>query len=151
MSAPLRVKSHPSAAGFAADAGDTYKDYLNRLVKLVPAEVVGLYLVGKSAILAHYPAGGPPVSGFMSAQAAWIIWSAFCLVALFIVRGWATSDPKRKVPPEYAAIAISAVSYLIWVYSFGDVFTIFNLWDPLIATFLVLAWTFIVPIFYRES
>lgn len=53
MSAPLRIASHPSDIG-GGPGGDPLKDYLARLVKLIPGEIVALYLAGKVAIESRF-------------------------------------------------------------------------------------------------
>ena len=46
-------------------------------------------------------------------------------------------------------VAISSVAFVIWVYSLGGPFAVFNLYVPYIGSLLVLAWTFFVPTFYK--
>lgn len=120
---------------------DPTKAYLDRLVKLIPAEVVALYLAGRSAILTD-PKPDP---------AYWVGWTIFCLFAVVWVRAWATSGGKPAVGPEWPAVGIAAVSFLVWVYSLGDVFKALGHSQPLLASLLVLAWTFIAPLIYRPK
>lgn len=152
MPTALRIRSHPGMRA-AGDEPDPRKSYLDRLVKLIPAEVVGLYLAGKSAIQASYPqkADMPPVPATPAEIRWWVIWTLFCLFAVFLVRAWATSDKPRKVPVEWPAVCLAAASFLVWVYSFGDVFERLDYWSPLPSSLLVLAWTFSVPFFYQEK
>lgn|GEM_PF-1078842 len=157
MPTVLRIKG---ARPFTRGAGDEspIKVYLDRLVKLIPAEVVGLYLAGKSVIQAVYAkdtaaAEGADRYALLTEQAPyWIGWTLFCLAALIWVRAWATSSPKDGVAPEWGAVSIAALSFLIWVYNFGDVFALApDLWVPLLAALLVIAWTFVVPLIYRDA
>lgn len=157
MSAPLRIYSHANMEAHLGpeqeDKTNGLKKYTDRLIKLVPAEIVGLYLAGKTAIASRFPAGPTPdPNAILSEPRAWVIWTVFCFIAVIGIRIWATSDSARNVPPEKAAVFIATVSFVIWVYSFGDVFRIvLHIWDPLIATFAVLAWTFIVPAVYGRD
>lgn len=125
------------------------KEYVDRLVKLVPAEVVSLYLAGKAGIQARFPSGGTTAAGMISQNAFWIGWTLFCLFAVIVLRAWVTSDSARNVKPEWKAVWIAAASFIVWVYSMGDVFALHGIWEPLLAMLLVLAWTFAAPIFYR--
>jgi hypothetical protein len=149
MLAPLRIRrlNIPAIGG---GQPDPLKDYTDRLIKLVPAEIVGLYMAGKVAINDRYPIGGPkPAGALLSESAAWIGWTLFCLIALVLIRRWATSDKQANIPPEWEAIGLVVISYFIWLYSLGDVFArVFLIWDPLIASLLVLGWTFLVPLLY---
>lgn len=157
MSAPLRIYPHPNLEVHLGPdeepASNELKKYTDRLVRLVPAEIVGLYLAGRTAITSKFaPGTAPDPNAILTERTAWLLWSFICVVLVFFVRRWATSDKARNVPPEWGAVAIALVSFVIWVYSFGDVFRVaFNIWDPLLATFLVLGWTFIVPAFYGRN
>ena len=77
-----------STLEYTGDGGgqpDPLKDYTDRLIKLVPAEIVGLYMAGKVAINDRYPIGGPkPAGALLSESAAWIGWTLFCLIALVV-------------------------------------------------------------------
>ena len=161
MAPVLRIRP-PEVAADAVSAPDPARDYVERLVKLIPAEVVSIYLAGKSGIQAAFPPSPAANSGagFISENAYWIGWTVFCFGAVIAIRAWATSDQSLNVKPEWPAVAIAAASFLIWVYSLGDVFRRPNLfpgaglehgvWEPLLAMLLVFAWTMIVPFIYRK-
>lgn len=137
MSAVLRIP--------AATPGDPLKAYVERLVKLIPAEVVSLYVAGRALIQSSFPQGGD------AAQPYWIGWTLFCIVAVVLVRAWATSDAAQRLKPQWGAVAIATVSFVVWVYSLGDVFRAWPFWSELAAGLLVLAWTFIAPWLVRTD
>jgi hypothetical protein len=134
MAAPFRITRkivHPAAR----ELGATVKDYLERLIKLIPAEVISLYLVGKGMIAGDRT----PLLG----------WTIFCLVAVVLVRLYGTADPETNTPPQLPAVIIACISYLVWVYSMGDIFATLGIHAPPIGSLLVLGWTFVVPYVYR--
>ena len=138
------------------DTPNPTKEYLDRLVKLVPAEVIGLYLGGKSLIQSAY--GEQSDIGLWSEQSLfWLGWAVFCLAAVVWLRGWATSDKSGGVAPEWGAVAIAALSFIFWVLSTGDpvAFLVEDAdikpWHRLLPGLLVLAWTFVVPLIYRPK
>lgn len=150
MSMPFRIAHHPNADRLSEESApaDAAKDYVARLIRLIPSEIVALYLAGRAAITGYF-AGNQ--SG-LSEPATWIVWTIVCLGLLFLVRIWGTRDKKLSVPPEWRAIWIAAASFLVWVYSSGDVFRIaFDIWNPLIATLVVLVWTFATPFIYNPD
>lgn len=161
MGTILRIRSHREnaieAETTAASGGtspDSAKQYIERVVKLIPSEVVGVYLVGKAGIQARFTDKADHSQDMFSEGTYWIGWTAFCLLAVIAIRSWATSD--KVTPVEKPAVAIAAISFLIWVYSFGDAFKFISvrnhsLWDSLLAMLLVFAWTLAVPFFYREK
>jgi hypothetical membrane protein len=142
MSAPFRIKRPDTMGAQAlaqegAAAGDVaFRFYLDRLLKMIPAEVVSLYLVGIGII----PEG----------QTVYLtVWAVICLIGLFAIRLYGTTDPVEKLPPDWTHVILSAIAFLIWVYSLGGPFAAMGIADPVIGSLLILAWTFFVPIFYK--
>jgi hypothetical protein len=107
-------------------------DYLGRLMKLIPAEVVALYLT------------------FRELAEGWIgVWSSICLGLVIVVRVFGTTVPGK--PVQIKAVAISAVSFVLWVYAIGGHFLRWQLPDSPTGVISVAigVWTFIVPMLYR--
>jgi hypothetical protein len=145
MSAPLRIR-RPSKFGPEAEHSDDpgtptpadgFKDYLNRLVKMIPSEIIGLYMIG---------------SGYIDIKDKGLIvgWSIACFILVFVVRIFGTSDKRRNVPPEWPAIFISAAAFIIWLYWLGGPFQAYGIQKPSIASLAVLIFSFIAPYFYKE-
>ena len=131
MSAPLRIHQQP-AGGVVPTAGPTDPGdmYMERLVKLVPSEVIGIFLAGK---------------GYAE---AWLgIWSVICLGLVLISRAWGTRGPGK--PIQWISVLVSFVSFAIWIYAIGANILNFQLPDKGIAYIAVLVWTFAVPYFYK--
>lgn len=138
MSAPFRIK-HPESGLHEVSATDqSIRDYFERLIKMIPGEVVGLYIVGSGLI----PTGK---------TIGLAIWTGVCLIAVIAVRAWGTADVPNQLGPQWSAVLISSISFLIWVYSIGGPFAAYGVAVPYVASLLVLAWTFFVPIFYKGS
>jgi len=130
-------------------APDIGKEYIDRLVKLIPSEVVGLYIAGKGVIQAKFdPAITPPPAG---EDWYWIGWTLVCFLAVILSRAWATRDPETGTPPQWGAVAIAALSFVFWIYTLGDIFSRVtpHYWSPVIGTLTVMVWTFLVPFFYK--
>lgn len=137
MSAPYRIR-RPDV-GFVPVARrrkENFNSYLDRLMKMIPAEVVSLYLVGNSFI--------PNVRITLQ-----VIWVVVCLVGVIVVRVYGTTDPDKNQPPDWVHTAISTVAFLIWVYMLGGPFVGLGWHDPTVGQLLMVAWTFFVPIFYK--
>jgi len=111
------------------------QDYGERLVKLIPSEVVGLYLVGVGVIPA-------------TAKVVVTVWAVVCLGLVILVRAYATRDPALNLPPQWKAVVISSVSFVIWVYTIPGPFQALGLAVPYIGSLTILVWTFVVPYFY---
>ena len=130
MSAPFRI-----VRGVRKD-GDGFKDYLERLMRMIPGEVVGLYLIGNGFIPADQLIGS-------------LVWVVICLILIIIVRLYGTADGPDK-PPQTFPVFVAAVSFVIWVYSIGGPFAKLEAWYyPWIGSLAVLVWTFLIPKFYQ--
>ncbi len=106
--------------------------YLARLVKLVPSEVVALYLT------------------FKEVAVTWLgIWGLICLVLVVLVRAVATRG--KHQPIQFGAVAIACISFVLWVYATGG--TILDLPLPSnvpgLISVAVGVWTFVVPYIYK--
>ena len=136
MAAPFRIR--PPGGGLAGagpgGGGDDAKFYLERLVKLVPAEVLSLYLIGRGVL----------PGGESTPQLAW---AGVGLLLVILVRAYTTSDPAANESPQWVAVAVAAVSYVIWLNVSGsiDLASI----PSYVGTLAMLVWTFVVPFFYR--
>ena len=120
--------------------------YSERLLKLVPAEAIALYLAGRSIIT-----GSPdPVAG-LEPKAALLGWSILGLVIVIGLRWWGTADRGRGESPQLGAVFVSAISYVVWIYSLGDSFRDYGVHDAKAGGLLVIVWTFVVPFLYRGS
>jgi hypothetical protein len=135
MAAPYRI-TRPAVVAVATTASDALKQYLERLLKLIPAEVVTLYLFGVGLI--------PATRGVLL-----ICWAVFCLLAVVLVRAYGTADGPRGVPPQWGAVGLSCVAFVIWVYTLGGPFKTYDLHDPIVGSLLVAGFTFVVPYLYR--
>ena len=137
MSAPFRItRPDLGLVPVARRREENFKFYLDRLLKMIPAEVVGLYLVGNGFI----PKDQPIVQ---------VVWAVVCLVGVILLRAYGTTDPDNNKPPDWTHVAISSIAFVIWVYTLGGPFVAIGWYIPYIGSLLVLAWTFFVPILYK--
>ena len=139
MSAPFRIQRPDSdvvRAAAVASPQDDFKFYLDRLMKMIPAEVVSLYLIGNGFI----PAGQ---------SVGLAVWALVCLAGVLALRAYGTADPEANKSPDWVHVVISAVAFVIWVYTLGGPFAAANIYEPYVGSLLVLAWTFFVPLFYK--
>ena len=137
MSAPFRVLSK-GRVRVARTGDEEFKSYLDRLTKMIPSEVISLYLVGSGII---------PDSD----RIILVLWSLICLAGVIVSRIFGTADPQKNLTPQWTTVGISSVAFIIWIYSLGGPFAAFHLHTPYIGSLLVLVWTFFVPFFYKGS
>jgi hypothetical protein len=136
MSAPYRIES-PDEKVLAA--GDAFKQYLERLLKMLPAEIVGLYMIG---------------TGFIPAEDIyWSFgWAGVCLILLLILRVYGTSDKRKGKHTQPVPVGIAAIAFVIWLFWMGGPFEQLHVpYRQRLASLAVLVWSFVIPIFYRGA
>ena len=133
----------------AADSSTPVDHYMERLVKLVPAESIAAY---------------PLLHSLAVDQGNWAIFlvSWVLLVVSIILRWHATSVEGQGA--QTTAVIIAAVSFFIWVYVMGGDFGLvallqkMELLDPgsdfvsevnFLAVMALVIWTILVPVFYK--
>jgi len=137
MAGPFRIaRARVVKATGARDA--EMQSYLDRLMRMIPAEVIGLYLVG---------------SGMIAADAAATLagWTVICALGVVAFRGWGSRDPSSATHPgpDWALVVISTIAFGIWIFNIGGPFTAYGIPNRPWGSLGVLAWTFFVPIFYK--
>lgn len=137
MASPFRIVTHAQRGLETTDSpSPDFKDYLGRLLKLIPGEVVGLYMIG---------------SGFIPSDkvSVLLLWTIACFILVIVVRVIGTRDPERKKPTQTAAVVISALAFVVWIYWLGGIFEKYGLHVSYIGSLLVLLVSFVVPMFYK--
>ena len=129
VTSPLRLYAGAPRTTVVGKPVGPIDSWLGRVVKLVPAEIVAVYLAGRPLAQAQY-AG---------------TWPLACLALVIIVRAFGTLD---KRGPQWVSVAVSAVSFVLWVYAMGGRFLTWNV-DVNLASLAVLVWTTLVPVFWR--
>ena len=143
MPAPYRIVNPDVGVREVAAEQTDFGSYLDRLMKMVPTEVIGLYLVGSGLI----PSGDSLVV---------TLWALICLIGVVVMRVWGTTDTASSQPTDWMHVAISVVAFIIWLltlgggpFATGGVFAAVHEQTPYLGSLLVLAWTFFVPVFYK--
>lgn len=101
-------------------------DYMARLIKYLPTEVIGFYLTFACLVQEQLILG-------LAVLAIGLVGTPLYLIRLHHVQGW--------LQPS-----ISTVAFLIWAYATGGVFQELNLYNGPLAGVLVGAATFLFPL-----
>ena len=131
MAAPYGIRQQPAPVS----GPDKVRSYFERLMKMIPIEVVTLYLAGMTMI--------PEKQTVVQ-----IIWAVVGLVGVFLARFFGTRESERNKPVDWVVLVLSCIAYLIWVYSLGGPFKSLGIFLPYVAGLLVMTWTFVAPFFY---
>jgi len=118
--------------------GKKGEDYLGRLSKYIPAEIVGLYLT-TAGIIPKNQDGSP------KCLAMWIVFMInFALVPIYFY--FATSRGAKK--PLWPQIILASIAFPVWVFAIGGPFRCLTWYEGWIAS-LTLAFVTVVMGFYR--
>lgn len=72
-----------------------------------------------------------------------------CTATVVGLRSFGSRDPASNLPANWIHVVISAVAFVIWVYTISGSFAAFHLEVPYIGSLAALAWTFVVPALYK--
>lgn len=147
MKGPFRIESPARIRTQALTSTEPIKDYMGRLIRLIPSEVIGVYLTIRGIFATNEPvsSNGDDI-GFLS------IWPAICIFLVIAVRAWGTTDQNGSLKSiQWGSVFISVISFVIWVLAIGDDILGLKPEDQRIASALVVLWTFITGYFYRGS
>jgi len=132
MAAPYRVQ--PPAP--PASMPDQVRSYFERVMKMVPLEVVSFYLAGLPFIPEKHVLGH-------------ILWAVAGLAGVFVARFFGTRESERGRSTDWVVLVLSMIAFLLWVYNLGGPFKAAGIYIPAVASISVMVWTFFVPFFYK--
>ena len=128
---PFRPEPSPST-----DFPEIGRAYFGRLIKMIPAEVLALYVaIAPLAAKEHV--------------ALQIAIPAVCLGLVILSRIFGTRRATDNVSIDPWTVVISSVAFLIWVYALGGPFTTLGAYNAVVACILVTVYTTAVPMIYR--
>ena len=146
MSYPLRIEKRSTImAQSAAAPPSPLQEYVDRLIRLIPAEAVAAY----SAI--HGIVDGAAKSSASAANA--LPWLPVLGVAFVVlVRGWGTRASSGDLSTiQWSAVIIAVVSFLILVLSLGRPIIWRAVPEPWLSSTVLIAWVFALPYFYKGA
>ena len=146
----LRIRKLPEVSvRIESDDGEVLPvkedKYLERLLKLIPSDVVGIYIIGRH------------ISNSNNAT-HW--WALICLILVIAIRILATRESKRTSTKsdqnpnvfsnvQWPTVIISTISFIVWIYTLGDSLPWLNFFPSWIASLMLLVWTVLVPYLYK--
>ena len=104
------------------------QNYRDRLLKLIPSEIVAAYLVLSGIIPREAKLGTLIVSIIL-----------LVLVPFYL---WRLHNVQRT-----SQLMITTISFVVWVYSLGGgPFAVWELYEPWIASVILVLWTLVIPL-----
>jgi len=105
-----------------------YDNYLSRLVKLIPTEFIGAYLLIRNFIMGE--------SDFK------VLWFAIILSALVVLL-ILYSILKLKIK-SFLQIFITVIAFFVWVYALDEPFSTFGIYNAALSSVIVILYSLLV-------
>ncbi len=132
----------------AINATQPYRD---KLLKLIPTEIVAAYMVLAGILGFGATAAAPSVqqpSRLTDAELQPILIQVVFFVLLVL-----TPVYLRKVSrvTGVAQLGVTTLSFAVWVYTLGGPFIVWDIYYPLIASVILVLWSLITPLFVSPA
>lgn len=146
MSYPFRIlKPSTIVAQGGVQAGNNLQQYLDRVIRLIPAEVVALYQAIRGIVESVAPTD-PVAKSFLP----WL--PVIGLGLVIFVRAWGTRAANADWSTvQWGAVTIASISFVVWVISLGHPIVVDEPIRMWIGSIVLLLWAFFVPYFYEGS
>ena len=109
----------------------TTEEYLGRLLKLIPSEIIAVYMA---------------IQGFIPAESAKWGLTIISLVLIILTPFYLKYTQKVE---KNAQVFVSSASFLIWVYAIGGPFVFWGIYQAWIGSAILLIWTTFIPQFFK--
>ena len=116
--------------------------FQDKVVKLIPTEIVGAYLV----ILGIVAPASAAVNTPQNVNEYVLIGAFFILLVLTPLYLWRVGGVTNVIQ-----LAVSTVSYVIWIYTLVYPFKYWNWYYPTVGAVLLVLWSLITPFFVTPN
>jgi hypothetical protein len=121
--------------------------FANKLVKLIPTEIVGAYMV-LAGILGYASGVTPAAQQIPDPELKAILIQAvfFALLVLTPLYLWRIGRVSNLVQ-----LVVTTISYVIWVYTLGGPFVVWGIYHSVIGSVVLVLWSVITPLLVSPS
>ncbi len=112
--------------------------YQDKLLKLIPTEIVGAYMF-LSGVVSGGPEAAAATQSTLDDNLTYVVF--FSLLALTPLYLWRVSNVSNVLQ-----IIVTTVSYVVWVYTLGGPFSIWGIYSPVAGSVVLVIWTLAMPL-----
>ncbi|HNY14247.1 MAG TPA: hypothetical protein PKI12_01825 [Bacteroidales bacterium] len=129
---------------------NTTQPYYDKLVKLIPSEIIGAYLV-LSNILGY--AGGNIQAKALAVSGTEAEMRPVLIQVVFFILLALTPLYLRKISrvKNVTQLVVTTFSFIIWVYTLGGPFSVWGIYYSLIGSVVLVLWSLIIPLFVQAK
>jgi hypothetical protein len=120
--------------------------YSDKLVKLIPSEIIGAYMVLSNIL--GYTAGSMQASVIQKPVTENDLKPVLLQIVFFILLVL-TPVYLRKISKvkNVSQLIVTTMSFVIWVYTLGGPFAVWGIYYSLIGSVVLVLWSVIIPLF----
>lgn len=112
--------------------------YQDKLLKLIPTEIVGAYMF-LSGVVSGGPESAAATASTLDDNLIFVVF--FALLAFTPLYLWRVSNVHNVVQ-----IIVTTMSYVVWVYTLGGPFSIWGIYSPAAGSVVLVLWTLAMPL-----
>lgn len=109
------------------------EEYLGRLLKLIPSEIVAAYMA---------------IQGIIPKESA--KWGLTVISVILLIITPYYLKTKQKVGKK-SQVLISTLSFIVWLYAIGGPFKYWNIQIDWVSSVIMVFWTMLVPQFFKPE
>ena len=128
---PRRIVSANFHGGSAPPAAARVDGYFDRIIKYIPADVVGAWVAVTGII-------GP------AQRSSTVLWIAFAFGTIFSALWTWKQTAVAGQPPAITQIAVATVAFAVWVFALGGPFASLSWYEPLQGSLALIGYTLMV-------
>jgi hypothetical protein len=117
--------------------------YQDKLLKLIPTEIVGAYMF-LSGVVSGGPEAAAATTSTLDDNLIFVVF--FALLALTPLYLWRVSNVQNVVQ-----IIVTTISYVVWVYTLGGPFSVWGVYSPAAGSVFLVIWTLAMPLLVPAS
>lgn len=119
-----------------ARGGEPVDQYWDRVMKLIPGDIVAAWLLVDSLIRSAQDVPSTP-----------LLWGAF-IFGLIATALWTFRlSQKGGLPPPIAQTIISTIAFFVWVFALGGPFALLDWYRPLYGSLMLVGYSLVAPLF----
>ena len=117
--------------------------YYDKLIKLIPTEIIGAYMV-LSNILGYTSGNNQSLSVPDENKMKSILLQIVFFVLVILTPVYLRKISKVKNAMQ---LVVTTFSFIIWVYTLGGPFVVWHIYYSLIGSVILVLWSLIIPLF----
>ena len=145
MTYPLRIQRPATIVAQEGAGGSQLQQYVDRLIRLIPSEVIAVYQAVRGIV-----AAAAPNSADAQSLLPWL--PVIGVLLVLFVRAWGTRAPSGALTSiQWPAVGIAMVSFIVLVISLGHPIIVQTPIATWIGSVILILWIFFLPYFYEGS